>query len=164
MDHDWAMSRIVGTHKIQVKSLGQIEIELDRAQLMKALQSVLHIEIDFRTVKCAIAFVDLVGTPKRIQRSFESGFGLIPKLVRSHALCGTRRKINLHIGKSKKRIGVQNHLSGFFHLAFDLIGRAENMGVVLAECSHARESAHDARAFVAVKPSEICNSQRQVSI
>src|SRR6185437_2426470 len=140
MNHDWAMLGIVCTDIAQFKTLRHIEIELDRRQLVIALDCVRDAEVDLRSVESSVARIDLIGFSDRIQNSLESIFGFVPEGVRAYTLFRARGKIDLHIMKSEELLRVQDHLDRLLDLCFDLLGRAENMCVVLAERTNAREA------------------------
>jgi len=99
MYHDWSLipkgkivcdvgvltrfTRCVFTGNIlQVKTLGELEIELNRATLMIPPQSVLNADVDLGTVESAVTGVFNPFCPnlggKHVEGSLEFGLGFVP--------------------------------------------------------------------------------------
>ena len=49
----------VASNIADIKAFGQVEIELDRGRLPLAPEGVFDFQVDFRTIECAAAFVNI---------------------------------------------------------------------------------------------------------
>lgn len=58
MDHDRSVLFAVGAHISEIESLRHLKIQLNRTALPRSLQAVLQMEVQFRTVKRSVAFID----------------------------------------------------------------------------------------------------------
>ena len=57
MDHYGTMLFVIGTHIFKLKPFGKLHIELNRAALPCSAETVREVEVELRTVECAVAFV-----------------------------------------------------------------------------------------------------------
>ena len=71
VQHDRSMLFAIRTNVAQVKSLRQNKITLYGCTLPGALQAVLKLKIDFRSVKCSVTFIDLILYFVVFQRFFQ---------------------------------------------------------------------------------------------
>ena len=67
VEHDGSMPVAIRTHILQAESLRHREVELDGPALPRTLQDVANVEIDFRTIECAIASIDRVVDALRVK-------------------------------------------------------------------------------------------------
>ena len=58
VDHDRAMLLAVSSNVLQFETLRQLEVKLDRTALPCSADRVYQMEVDLRTVECAVTFVD----------------------------------------------------------------------------------------------------------
>ena len=58
VDHDRTMLVAVRTYISDIKPLRHLHIQLDRTALPRSADGVFQVEVQFRTVECAVAFVD----------------------------------------------------------------------------------------------------------
>ena len=72
VDHDRAMLLTVRADILEVKALGHLHIELDRAALPGTAEAVLQVEVDLRTVERAVALVDDIGLAELVERGDET--------------------------------------------------------------------------------------------
>ena len=100
VNHKRPMLQVIFARIFQLEALRQIKIQLNRAQLPNTTDGVLDLNIDFRSVKCGLAFDSFVRNipfAKSIcQRFFSTG----PVFVRPEIpfILGrtTNRKLELH--------------------------------------------------------------------
>src|SRR6185437_4131877 len=79
----------------QVEPLGVAVVELNGAELPGPADRVEHVEIDLRTIKRAVAGLELVLHAGRVERRLERRLGAVPHLVRPDAHLGSRSELEL---------------------------------------------------------------------
>ena len=65
----------------QIKSFGQLEIQLDGCTLMFSTQCIFNLDIDLGAVKGTVTFFQIPGGAKAIQRISELFLSLVPGLA-----------------------------------------------------------------------------------
>ena len=80
---------------LQIEADWQLEVTLDRAALVLALEAVVYLDVDLGTVEGAVSLIDRPGVAKLVESRFESTLCLVPKIVATEALLWTRRKLSL---------------------------------------------------------------------
>jgi len=158
VDHHRRVVATVVAAILQVETTRQHEIDLHRTQLPFSSDRVANVDVEFRPVKCAAAFVDHVGKAGTLERFADRrfGYGVGRRSLRTLA----RRQHVFEIGEAEGVHQPNGFVEGSFELALQLLGRAKEMRVVLRETAHAREPVHDAGALVAIDGSELAKSQR----
>ncbi|MNN38881.1 hypothetical protein D3C81_1528980 [compost metagenome] len=78
MDNDWSMFEAVLANVGKVKLFRHLEVELNCPALPASFQRIEDVEIDFRSVKSAITFVDMILDPQVIQHILQSLLSLTP--------------------------------------------------------------------------------------
>ena len=68
------------------------------------------------------------------------------------------------IGEAKDAVNMLEEVETSLHLRPDLVGHAEDMGVVLLEPPHPRESCQCARQLVPMKYPKVSHPQREVFV
>ena len=81
MQHDRTLSRIVSADVFKTKSLWQVEVALNRAQLPLTTNRIAHIYVDLWSIKRRITWRHGVLQPVTIQRFHEGISCLLPNLV-----------------------------------------------------------------------------------
>ena len=164
MHHDRALLRAVGRGVGQVEALGQVEVALDRAVLPLAPQGVLDLVVDLRPVEGAAPLVELEGQADRVGRLLERLGRAVPDGVLADGLL---RRARGQVGGVLEPEGLHEAV----HEAADprdllrqLIGGAEDVGVVLGEAAHPQHPVHHARALVAIDRPELGPAQGQLAV
>ena len=58
MDHDRSVLLTVSSDVLEFETLRKLEVKLDRTALPCSADRIYQMEVDLRTVECAVAFVD----------------------------------------------------------------------------------------------------------
>ena len=70
----------------------------------------LEVQVDLRAVERAVALVDRVGEPVRVQRLLERALGVVPQRVVADALVRARRELEPILSKPKTRVGREREV------------------------------------------------------
>ena len=139
-------------------------VELNRRHLPLTLERIGHVDLDLRSVECALARIDLPCEAVAGQRVAESRLVRAPLLLGAHMMLGHRRNFEFDLLEAERRIDVVNHAQVHVDLGFDLVLGAVDMRVVLHQRAHPIQSVQRARALVAMEPAKIREANRQVAI
>ena len=88
--------------------------------------------------------------PAAAAACLQRAFGLVPDLVRPHALGRPVGELDAHVVEAEIPVNAQDQLGDLDRLRGDLLRGAENMGIVLREGAHAHEAVQRARGLVAM--------------
>ena len=147
-----------------VQPLGQHEVDLMGAALPLAADRVAQDELQLRPIERAFAGIELGIEPRSRRRLLERLLGAIPDLVAAGA---NRRAIgepDEDVGKAEVAIDRLEQIADADRLRGDLLGRAEDVGVVLGERAHAHQAVEGAGRLVAVTRAELGHPQRQITV
>ena len=155
----------LGVGVLELEALGQLVVELDRAELPRAPHEVLDLEVDLGRVEGALARVRREGdavllehaAQRRLRRA--SQVSAVPT-----AFAGRRRELDRHLVEAEHAVDLADATDHAHHLGLDLVLGAEDVGVVLAERAHARQAGDDAAPLVAVQAPELGEAQRQLAV
>ena len=164
MHHDRPLLRAVGRGVGQVEALGQVEVALDGAVLPLASQGVLDLVVDLRAIERAAALIELEGQPDRVGRLLERLGRALPDGVLADGLLRRPRRQVRGVLEPEGLHEAVDQPADPRDLLRQLIGRAEDVRVVLGEAAHAQHPVHDARALVAVDRAELGPAQGQLAV
>src|SRR5262245_31381266 len=104
MDHKWPMLGSILADVRQIKSFWHIEIKLNRAELPRPSDRVLHEKVNLWAVESAVARIDLVFDPRTFECFFQGLFGNIPVFFPAHAFLrpGTEKQFETIETKGSK--------------------------------------------------------------
>ena len=136
--NDRAMSGIVLARVFEIETFWGVVVELNRAQLPRTSDRVSDIEVDFRTVERAVAFLHFVRATCCFERCAKRSFCAIPQLIVANALRRTRCKFELG-SQSECFVMADDELHEEVHFFGNLIGAQVDVTIVLRELAHARE-------------------------
>ena len=88
VDHHGPVLGVVGAGVGELEALGHPVVELDGAQLPRALERVGHVKVDLRPVERALAHLQLVLQPARVESFGQGGLGAIPEGVVADPVVG----------------------------------------------------------------------------
>ena len=146
---------------LQIEADWQLEVTLDRAALVLALEAVVYLDVDLGTVEGAVSLIDRPGVAKLVESRFESTLCLVPKIVATEALLWTRRKLSLE-RKTKDSVNMVQEVEAAKDLILKLFQRAEQVSVVLTETSDTRQARECARNLVTVKHAKVGKAKGKV--
>ena len=125
---------------MQPEPLRLLAVELDRPHLPGTAERVVHEEVDLRPVERALALGDAIAQADPLERPPQHALGVIPLLVGAELVVGPRRELRVrelaHAERVVEEVDVVEHR---VDLLLDLILRAEDVRVVLAELARARQ-------------------------
>ena len=163
MSTGWRL-RAVRVGVLEREALGELVVELHRAELPRAPQEVLHLEVDLGRVEGALARVRRERDAVLLEHAPQRRLRALPGLGGAHRLRRTRRQLDRDLAEAEHLVDLADAADHAHHLGLDLVLGAEDVGVVLAERAHAREAGDDAAALGAVQAPEVGEAQRQVAV
>ena len=163
MDHHRAVLGVVLAGVGEPEALRHRVVELHRAELPGAPDRVRHVQVDLRPVEGAVARVELVGQPAPLQRGGERGLGLVPHLVRADAVVRPGRELQPRL-EAEEVVDVEAEVQAADDLVLDLLGQAEDVGVVLRDVPDAQQAVEGAARLVAVHEPRLGVADRQVAV
>ena len=163
VNHDRAMLLAVRTGVFKLEALGQLHIELDGAALPCSAERIGQMEVELRSVECAVALVDDKVLAHLGDRRFESLGREIPVFLVAHVILGHGRDFDL-IGQTEHGIDLIKQADNALYLVLHLIPCHEDMRVILSEAAHAEQTMERTGQLVAVNQSELAHSQGQVAV
>ena len=102
--------------------------------------------------------------PAAVGRGLQRGLGLVPDRIVAHPLGRTVRELDLHIVEAEVLVDIEDQPRDRHRFGRDLVGRDEDVRVVLREGAHAHQAVQRARRLVAMHLAELREAQRQVAI
>ena len=168
VNHDGTVLLVVGAGERQVEALGQVVVHLDCTQLPLAADGVAHHEVELGTVERGLA-LHLSGFQALLCTGVDDGLlGKVPVLVAADVfglvLRIAERNLSLVVLEIKSTEYVQNDVHHLQELLLDLVGRHEQVGVVLRESAHTGQSVQLTALLVTVNGTELGEAQRQVAV
>ena len=136
---------------------------MDGAALPGASQAVLKVKVYLGAVECAVAGVQRVVGAHGLKRLLEASLGKGPVLARAHGVFGTGGKLD-PVGKAKLLVVGGDQARGVDDLLTDLLGRDEEVGVILRERTHAKEAVQRPLELVAMVEAGLGELERQVTV
>ena len=140
MDHDRAVPLVVLAGVLHVEALGQREVALHGGQLPQAADRVAEVEVDLRSVErrprprppC---------TASRCCRGPSRSASVAPRphRPRPDRLPGLRRQVHDGVAEPERRVDLERQLEHLEDLVDQLVGRADDVRVVLGAAADAEQ-------------------------
>ena len=152
----------------ELEAGGQVIVDLDSAQLPTAADGILDHEVELRTIERSLAILNL-GIKALLGASLlDSGFTLFPNFVRANVLLLVVRVTETNLGLEVIKLENFEHgLDDIHHaqeLAFDLVGTAEDMGIVLSKRAYTGKSMQLTALLITINGTELSYTQWQVLV
>mmetsp|Transcript_5306 Transcript_5306/g.16654 ORF Transcript_5306/g.16654 Transcript_5306/m.16654 type:complete len:469 (-) Transcript_5306:558-1964(-) len=147
----------------QIKTDGQLEVELNGRALVRPLESVVHAHVDLGAVEGAVALVELPRLAERVERLFHQRLRAVPEGIVANLGLRTGRQAEREC-HAKDSVHGGNQLEHAEHLLLDLRDGAVDVRVVLLEAAHACEPGERARQLVPVQHAKVGETERQLAI
>ena len=163
VNHDGAMLFTVCSHILKLETLGKLHIELNSAALPGTAEGVLKVEVEFRTVECAVALVYDILLAHLGDGFLEGVLGKLPVSLVAHMVVGHGGKLYL-IGQSEERINLVKELDDSLNFVLHLIPGHEDMCVVLREAAYTEQAVQCAGQLVTVDKAQLADTHRQVTV
>ena len=161
MDHHRLMFGIVGPAVGETEALGHVVVELAGAELPGAPQRVGHVQVDLRAIEGAVAGVQLVLEPRTRARSI-SAASLCPitRPIRSMRRVASRARGGR---RGRSPVGLERReIVG--DLVLDLLLGAVDVGVILGEGAHPKQTMQRRRSARAGAEARLPQPQGQVAV
>ena len=159
VNHNRAVETVVSALVREVETLREVVVHLDRSQLPLAADGVLDHEVELRTVEGRFAQLHDRCEAFLLGGLHDGRLGLLPVLVRTDVFLLVVRVAQRNLGgvvvELQRLEDIEHDVDHAFELFQKLIRTNEQVGVVLRESAHARQSVQLARLFVAVDRSEL---------
>ena len=137
-----------------VEALGQVEVHLHGRALPPAADGIFDLDVDFRPVKGAVAFVNFVGDAAPLDGLAQEALGLLPHVVGADGLLRARRYLG-RILEAELAHDVVGQIEDGAHLVDHLVFTTKHMRVVLGESARAHQAMHRAGQLVAIHRAEL---------
>ena len=167
MDHDRDVRFVVGTDVGEVEANREVVIYLHCAELPVAADDVFYDKVDLRAVERGFAEFYRVIDPEVDDGIAEGGLGLVPVFRGTDIFVTFRiaeRKADAVIVHAECGEDFFYQIEAAFDFLSDLIGRAEEMGVVLGKAADAGHAAEFTGLFPAIDRAEFCEADGEVAV
>jgi len=164
VNHVRAVGPAVFADELHGELFGQVEVELDGTGLPVPAEGVLDVDVDLGPVEGAAAGIDPVRNAEILQGLFQRGGGLLPPLRLPYCVLRAGGEKRGNVTEPEDPPDVQGELQGGADFLPDLVGRADDVGIVLGEAAHAEQAMQDAGLFVAVHGAQFGPPERQLPV
>src|SRR5215203_125113 len=139
MNHRRPMRLVVGTGVLELESLWQVEIQLDRGTLPETADRVSELYVDLGSVERASTGVDLERDPFTFQRSQQHAFRAVPDLIVAQPFSGTRRNFEIQLEAERLAYDPVDLVQAEENLILDLFHCTEDVRVIHQQTPHAQQ-------------------------
>ena len=163
MDHDRTVFLAIFADVSHVETFRHEHIELDGTALPGTADGVFQVEVQFRAVEGAVAFVDDVRDVAFFDDIMQGLGSQFPDFVGAHGVFRTSGQFDVVFQAELFVCLVEEvHDAGdfFFHLA----RQHEDMGVVLSEAADAEQAVEGTVEFMAMDQAEFSHAHREVAV
>jgi hypothetical protein len=140
--------------ELKIESNGQLEVKLNSTALKLSLQCIIDLDINFRTIECAVTGVEFPRFAKLIKSISQGALCLVPQFIVSKLISWSGRQVKLKI-EAKHSVYIVQEIKAAEHFVHDMFGAAENMGIILLESTDSGKTRECSCQFVSVKNTEI---------
>src|SRR5699024_9609182 len=146
-----------------VEALGHLEVYLDGTALPGTADAVMQVEVDLRAIEGTVALVDLVGTIQAVQSLTQSVGCSLPVLITAHGVLGTGGQFQV-VFEAEYLVNAVNEVDNAEDLIHQLIGSAEDVGIVLSEAADTHQAMQGAAELMTVYNTQLTHADGQVTI
>ena len=152
----------------QIETLGQVVVHLNGTELPVATQRILDHEVELRAVECGLARYDGSLEALVLCGLDDCSLGLLPVLVRADiflAVVGVaQRHLCRVLVELERAEDVEHDVDNLLELVEQLVGAYEEVGIVLREPAHTRQSVQLTRLLVTVDGTELGQTYGQILV
>ena len=143
----------------------KLEIQLNGSHLPLPAESVLHLQVDFRSVEGSVSLVYLVValSVNIIQDILQLSLCLVPDFDISHEVIRPGGKLR-PVGQSEGSVDFRRDIHDILDLVCDLFFGNQNMRVILTEHLHAEQSVQLPGFLFSVNHIHLIDTERQISV
>src|ERR1017187_5162155 len=158
MHHQRLVGLTIFGDVLEAEAAGQGEIEMHGGKLPLAADGVHQLDIDLGPVESGFVGNRLGGDLQLIARPLQGALGHRPLFGRAIVFAARAAIPGGNLGvvliEAVGAQGVDGELEAVHHFVFNLVGGAEDVGVILREAADAEEAVEHAGALVAVERAE----------
>ena len=147
MDHVGPVLPTIFGYIRQLEAPGEVEVELHCGALPLSTDGVFDLHVDLRAIECPASAVDLVVDAHVFQGVAKRGGGGVPLGLLTDILFGAVGEEYLVVAEPECAEKPESEVENAADLVFQLVGAAEDMGVVLGEASDTEQAVEDTRPF-----------------
>ena len=165
MQHDRTLARTVGRNVFKVESIGKVEVTLNSAQLPRASDCVLDVDIDLRAIERSIAFFDRILETIFLKRTLKGVCGLVPDLIATDMLVGIfRTEVGGELGKAERAQDTHDEIKKRCDFVLQFFFGAIDMTVVLSEAPNSHKPMQRSCPLVSVHGAKFEKAKRKFAI
>ncbi len=165
MNHYRTVFLIVGAGIFQFKAFGKVVIYLYRSQLPTTSQGIFYHEVELRAIESGLTEFDFGLESFFATRFHNRILRLFPVFVATDifffVIGVAERYLRFEVLKVERIENDEDDIHHFQKFLFHLIGRAENVRVVLGKSANTCQSVQFAAFFVSIHGSELRQAQGQ---
>ena len=163
VNHDRPVFLSIRSHIFRFKTHRKLEIQLDRAALPGPSDGIFQMEIDFRAVKCPVAFIYHIVQAQFVQRLSQTVRSHFPVFIASYAVFRPGGKFHMVL-KSKQAVYLVDQPGNSLNLLCNLLLGHEDVGIVLGKTADAHQPVKLSRLFMAVHQPQLAHAQGQIPV
>ena len=148
---------------LKLKSFGKLEVKLNSTALPGSSDTVTEMEVQFRTVECAVTFVKYIILAHIGNSSFKRFFCVFPYGFVTHMVFGHGGKLYL-VGKTEEGIYLIKERNNVFDFISHLFLGHKDVSIVLSKASYAEQSVQSTGKLVSVYQTKLACTQGQITV
>ena len=168
MDHVRPVGLAIVADVGHVEPLRLVEVELDRRELPGTFEGVEDMEVDLRPVEHGLPFHPGVREPPPLQGPHEGHLRLVPHRVAPDVVLPVlriaHRQGNLVVTEPERPQDAKGQVQAPQDLVLDLVGAADDVGIVLGKPPHPQKPVQHARPLEPVHRPELGVADGQVAV
>lgn len=138
-------------------------IELNGPALPGTTDAVFQVEVKFRTVECAITFIDYVWNITLFDDVMKGIGSQFPNFIRTHGVFRTGRQFNM-VFQTKLFICFIKEVHNAIYFILDLARKDKEVSIVLRKATYAEETMQGTVKFMAMYQAEFGDTHREITI
>ena len=162
------MLLVVGTGVLEVEALRQIVVYLDGTQLPATAEGILDHKVELWPVEGCFAVLNLRRKTLFGTRLDDGLLGTLPVLFATDILIAldlvTKGDLSFEALEVQRLEDDEDDIHHLAELFLDLVGTAEEVGIVLREATHTRQTVELTALLVAIDRTELSQTLGQVTI
>src|SRR3990172_1624619 len=164
VNHEGTMRPVIVPHIADIETLRQVEVELDGRALPGPTEGILHLQVDLRPIEGTPPLLNLILDSRTVGRPAQRHGRLVPQGRVPHRLIRSSCDKGLVLVEAECAQEEQTEIDGPGDLFHHLLGRAEDMRVVLGEPPNAQEAVKHPGALEAIDRPQLGKAQREVPV
>ena len=168
VDHHRTVLLVVSAGIFQAEALGEVIVHLDSTELPTAADGILNHEVKFRAIEGSFALY-LASPETLLGASLDDGIlSEMPVLVRADifllVLRVAQRYLYFEVLEIESLKDIEDDIHHLEELTLDLLGGAEEVGIILRKSAHASQAMELTALFVAIDGAELGKAEGQLTV